>query len=679
MNAAVRNIIFGNRPPVNPALRLLWNPITRTMEPAGMAADFTSAYGDVAVIDPTTPANQVVTDRSWFTQSGTSPKLPRDASGTYAWAAHNLLTYSEAIDNASWSKADAGTITANAALSPIGTLTAEQLNSPAEGVPGAVIYQSIPTVVGFVYTFGIWMRGDSAGVWPLNVYNGSVFSYSYVNLTTEWQFFSITATAAGTSVFVYAADKRNQTGFLSSAYAWGAQVNRGSVPTAYVPTTTAAVYTLAQDYDPTLGYALLVEPAATNLCLYARDLTNAAWTKTNLTTALTSVGIEGVANTCTRLTATAANATARQDITSASAARITSLFARRVTGTGAVYVSQGETTGSELVTNGDFASGTGWTTGTGWTIAAGVLGGVAVPSGGSVTRSLVLAVGSTYKITYTISGYAAGGVSFTVIDSGQVGAVRSANGTFTEYITITGACTVAGLTRRASDFTGTIDDFSVFLVSETSLTLDGTLTRIPTASATITNPPLIIRLATSGDAIDVDVVQHETGTVATSPIPTAAASVTRATDAITKVLTALPTLGAEYSMMIKLQSVHGTGLYYYVLIDKDLALAEEAGFYHNTGVSAVRVRNASADSANFNLSTSLDYLDVIKLAGRFKANDFAGSADGAAVATDTSGALPVGANYLQMVATTGGAYRLMQVVIVPRGWSDTELRVRSTQ
>ena len=48
-----------------------------------------------------------------------------------------------------------------------------------------------------------------------------------------------------------------------------AQLNRGSVPTAYLPTTTAARYGLALDYDPVTHAAkgLLCEPAATNLLL----------------------------------------------------------------------------------------------------------------------------------------------------------------------------------------------------------------------------------------------------------------------------------------------------------------------------------------------------------------------------------------------------------------------------
>lgn len=96
------------------------------------------------------------------------------------------------------------------------------------------------------------------------------------------------------------------------------------------------------DYDPvTLACkGLLIEEARTNLCLYSDDLTNAAWTKSNATTAKTATGPDGVSNSATTLTATAGNATALQAITSASAARVTSCYIKRRTGTGTVEMTQ---------------------------------------------------------------------------------------------------------------------------------------------------------------------------------------------------------------------------------------------------------------------------------------------------------------------------------------------------
>lgn len=78
----------------------------------------------------------------------------------------------------------------------------------------------------------------------------------------------------------------------------------------------------------------------TNLALWNRDLTNAAWTKTNGTAAKDQAGIDAVSNSASSFTATAGNATCLQSITSASAARVTSFFLKRITGTGTVNITQ---------------------------------------------------------------------------------------------------------------------------------------------------------------------------------------------------------------------------------------------------------------------------------------------------------------------------------------------------
>ena len=94
--------------------------------------------------------------------------------------------------------------------------------------------------------------------------------------------------------------------------------------------------------------ALLVEPAATNLVLHSRDLANAVWSGTNVTTAKNAVGADGVASRATTLTATAASGTVLQALSHASQSRVFSAYVRRVSGTGAI----------QMTTNG----GTNWTT-----------------------------------------------------------------------------------------------------------------------------------------------------------------------------------------------------------------------------------------------------------------------------------------------------------------------------
>jgi hypothetical protein len=89
------------------------------------------------------------------------------------------------------------------------------------------------------------------------------------------------------------------------------------------------------------------EPSRVNNCLWGRDATNAAWTKSNVTAAKTATGLDNVANSASRLTAAANDATLLQLLTAATGTRTTSVWIKRVSGSGTV----------SLTRNG----GTGWT------------------------------------------------------------------------------------------------------------------------------------------------------------------------------------------------------------------------------------------------------------------------------------------------------------------------------
>jgi hypothetical protein len=159
------------------------------------------------------------------------------------------------------------------------------------------------------------------------------------------------------------------------------------------------------------------ESSATNALLWSRDLSNAAWsTKTNITAAKTATGLDGIANSASTLTATSADAIILQPTSGiASAARCSSAYVRRKTGTGTISFTQD--------------GGSTWTDIT--------------PNINSATYSLV-------QIT-----------------------------------------------------------------------------------ATLANPSVGFKISTSGDVIEVDCVQNEAGSVASSPIVTTTATVTRNADSLT--------------------------------------------------------------------------------------------------------------------------------------------------
>lgn len=98
--------------------------------------------------------------------------------------------------------------------------------------------------------------------------------------------------------------------------------------------------TLRCEYD-TSGNPLgiRIEETRTNVVLHNRDLTNAVWTKSNVTAAKDQVGIDGVTNSASSLTATAGNATCLQAITLASSARYQSTFIKRISGSGVIQMT----------------------------------------------------------------------------------------------------------------------------------------------------------------------------------------------------------------------------------------------------------------------------------------------------------------------------------------------------
>ena len=117
-----------------------------------------------------------------------------------------------------------------------------------------------------------------------------------------------------------------------------------------------------------------------------------------------------------------------------------------------------EDLGSELVTNGTFDADSNWTKGAGTTIENGFLNFTSASS--NTDQSLTTTNGKTYKVIYTVSNYSAGSVRFRFTGVANVnGTSRSANGTYTEYITATSNNSVFRF--AASTFTGSIDNVSV--------------------------------------------------------------------------------------------------------------------------------------------------------------------------------------------------------------------------
>lgn len=71
-----------------------------------------------------------------------------------------------------------------------------------------------------------------------------------------------------------------------------------------------------------------------------RDMTDASWVATNITPTKNATGIDGVANSCTTLTATAANGTILKTLVQAAVGSVYSYWVRRKTGSGVINFTQ---------------------------------------------------------------------------------------------------------------------------------------------------------------------------------------------------------------------------------------------------------------------------------------------------------------------------------------------------
>ena len=307
--------------------------------------------------------------------------------------------------------------------------------------------------------------------------------------------------------------------------------------------------------------ALLVEPAATNLALHSRDLTNAVWSGTTVTTAKNAVGADGVASGATTITATAASGTVLQALSHASQSRVFSAYIRRVTGTGTI----------QLTTNG----GTNWTT----------------------------------------------------------------------------------------------------------VTISSLYTQVACAAQTVLNGSVGIRMAVSGDVIEVDFTQGEVGPVATSPNATTSGTVTRNADVI-NVSTASGCIG----------QTEGT---IYAELDFSRAIASIAIILGNPSNENFRIRKAAnfsvlvqavnTPSGTVTLFTSpAASAGIYKVAFGYKNGEYAMSINGAAVLTSSNSTnFPVnGLNVISLGETIGGVPyfndRIRAFALYPTRLTDSELAALTT-
>jgi hypothetical protein len=267
-------------------------------ETDGFATDFTYATDASRVAVEVSSALTSYGLDSFYLNGIASPKRVFNAAGTLIWSPHNLCLQSQTFDQTTPWTASSLTVTANAVVAPDGTTTADLIVETATLSLHAIQHAGtqIATIVGETYTWSIdvkpagrsWIGmaqlGSVATDW-FDVTNGVVGTTANNGIITSlgggWYRCAIAFVASGTSTppLLHLRQSNGQTGSytgdgVSGVYLHRGQVHRGSVPLAYLPTTTAIRIGLAVDYHPSTHAALglLVEKAATNLLLNSTTL-----------------------------------------------------------------------------------------------------------------------------------------------------------------------------------------------------------------------------------------------------------------------------------------------------------------------------------------------------------------------------------------------------------------------
>jgi hypothetical protein len=178
----------------------------------------------------------------------------------------NLLLRSEEFDNAAWIKINT-TVSSNDTIAPDGTVSADKIVGNSGQTTLDVRTSTFSVTSGQIYTYSIFLKASewdivqiqfNSNIWEdtvpnqrprvqVNLSTGEVISqilnsgYSVTKYPNEYYKITLTAecVVSGTTAIENQLSQNGTGDGTSGIYIWGAQLEVGSFPTSYIPTTTS--------------------------------------------------------------------------------------------------------------------------------------------------------------------------------------------------------------------------------------------------------------------------------------------------------------------------------------------------------------------------------------------------------------------------------------------------------